>query len=284
MKNISTIVKKGNLTAKERALIFISTQIEQDKTGKNILDAKLMEAIKDEKAFVNDRYIDTYNNYVKVWTQVVFINLDAKIENAKSKLMLQILKIVAFVVAKTSLLSTKLKESLEKIYESDESIKQIADVYFEIGFKYTEMLSPFSVIKQEPKNGETTVDLNDSLWSITLSNITGFKLLYGVLLAHQKVLKIVSKELGLDVAYKVDKWVKELSKDAKKYNDLLEIGLVDCRTGKYSLDEKLQIKDKAFSDRKMYLDLSDISYDKETFIESMKIFEELLGNKFWENN
>lgn len=283
MRDISTILKKGNLTAKERALIFISTQIEQDKTGKKVLDAKLIESIKDEKAFVNDRYIDIYNNYVKVWTNIVFVNLDAQIENAKAKLILQILKIIAFVVAKTSLLSTKLKEALEKIYESDESIKQVADVYFEIGFKYTEMLSPFSIIKQELKNDETIVDLNDSLWTITLSNITGFKLLYGVILAHQKVLKIVSKELGIDVAYKVDKWIKELSEDTKKYNDLIEIGLVDYRTGKYSLDEKLQIKDKVFSDRKMYLDLSDISYNKETFIECMKMFEELLGEKFWEN-
>ena len=32
MKDISTILKKSNLTAKERAVIFISTQIEENKT------------------------------------------------------------------------------------------------------------------------------------------------------------------------------------------------------------------------------------------------------------
>ena len=284
MKDISTILKKGNLTAKERALIFISTQIEEDKIGKKVLDAKLIEAIKDEQAFKNDKYINTYNNYVKAWTRIAFVNINIEFVFMQASQILETLKTVAFIISKTSLLSAKLKDVLNKIQESDENIKKVADVYFETGLAYAETLNPFSVVKQGSNAEKTIVDLEKDLKTMVSSSTNNFLMLYSVLLAQQKILKMLSKELGMNVSYKTDSRIKALEETASNYNNFIELGLVDFNTDKASVEEIIKVKDKIFSDRKLiYLDLEAVSYHEETFVQCISIFEEFLGEKFWES-
>lgn len=60
MKDIAQVVKNGNLTAKERALVYINAEIEKDKTGKEVLTAADIQAIKNPKAFINQDFSKTW--------------------------------------------------------------------------------------------------------------------------------------------------------------------------------------------------------------------------------
>ncbi len=95
---------------------------------------------------------------------------------------------------------------------------------------------------------------------------------------------MLSKELGMNVSYKTDSRIKALEETASNYNNFIELGLVDFSTDKASVEEIIKVKDKIFSDRKLiYLDLEAVSYHEETFVQCISIFEEFLGEKFWES-
>ena len=95
---------------------------------------------------------------------------------------------------------------------------------------------------------------------------------------------MLSKELGMNVSYKVDNYIKSLGETARNYNNFIELGLVDFNIEKASVEEIIEAKDKIFSDRKhIYLDLEGVSCHEETFVQCISVFEEFLGKKFWEN-
>jgi hypothetical protein len=128
MKDIALVVKNGNLTAKERALVYINAEIEKDKTGKEVLTAEDIKAIKNPKAFINDSYIDTYNNLIETWRAVIILGIDAQILFSKAKLAFQGLLAIAIFIATNTIHSLKLEEFIKNIESSDEAVKDKADV------------------------------------------------------------------------------------------------------------------------------------------------------------
>ena len=285
MKNINAVLKKSKLSAKERALIFISTQIEEEKTGKKVLDAKLIDAIKDKKAFINDRYIDTFNNHIKVWTKKVFVEGDIHAMYSKAALTLEALNVLAFTIVKTSMASSQLRVILKKLQELQNNQDESTDACFDLGFYHSELLNPFLTLKTDPKSGKKIISLEENLKLIATAHIDNFRIFYRALLALQRVLKTVSEELGIDISYNVDPCIKVLKEKVSTYNRLIDAGLPDFEHIKSTLEDTLEDKDKVYADKKaIYLDLDELTYDEKVHLEILEIFEELLGKNFWENN
>ena len=206
MKDIAQVVKNANLTAKERALVYINAEIEKDKTGKEVLTAADIQAIKNPKAFINDSYIDTYNKYIEAWRAILMLGIDSQNFFSKAKLVFQGLLIIAIFISTNTIHSLKLEEFVKNIESTDESVKEKADVYFELAFCFIDELKPFNVTENKHKS-------NDKLKIIELSQFPKtaiciqrqyFIAFYQVLLTYQDILKKVSKVLGVDVCYKVD--------------------------------------------------------------------------------
>lgn len=284
MKDIALVVKNGNLTAKERALVYINAEIEKDKTGKEVLTADDIKAIKNPKAFINDSYIDTYNNYLETWRAVVILGLDSQILFSKSQIAFHGLLIIASSIAKNTIYSLKLEEFIKNIESLDATIKEKADVYFELSFRFIDDLKPFTVINNKHKsdNKLKVIELSESSKKVVYIQREYFIAFYEALLTNQDILRKISQVLGVDVCYKVNGYIKTLKEDAKKYNEIIDLILVDYATGKNAFDEKLKVNDKVFKDRdSIYLNLEKCKPNENTFNENIKIFEEFLGKGFW---
>lgn len=79
IRDLSAILKKGNLTAKERALLLIHNAVEKAKTGKEILTPRDKDAISGSGwKPVSNTEIDTFNRYLKAWEIVDLTELDAQ--------------------------------------------------------------------------------------------------------------------------------------------------------------------------------------------------------------
>jgi len=288
MKDIALVVKNGNLTAKERALVYINAEIEKDKTGKEVLTAEDIKAIKNPKAFINDSYIDTYNNHIETWRAVVILGIDSQILFSKAKLAFQGLLAIAIFIATNTIHGLKLEEFIKNIESSDETVKEKADVYFELSYRFIDNLKPFTVISNSKnKSGSKlkTIELSEFPKTAICIQRLYFIAFYEALLTYQDILKKVSKVLGTDVCYKVNDYIKVLSEDAKKYNEIIDMVLVDYHTGKNAFDEKLQVQDKTFKTREgVYLDTDGFKINQKSFEENIVPFEQFLGKGFWEGS
>lgn len=284
MKDIALVVKNGNLTAKERALVYINAEIEKDKTGKEVLTADDIKAIKNPKAFINDCYIDSYNNYIETWRAVIILGIDSQALFSKAKISFQGLLATASFIAKNTIYSLKLEEFIKNIETSDETIKEKADIYFELSYRFIDDLKPFTVINSKNKSSSKlkVIELAEFPATAICVQRQYFIAFYEALLVHQNILKKVSKVLGTDVCYKVNEYLKVLNENAKKYNEIIDMVLVDYHTDKNAHDEKLKVNDKAFRDRdSIYLDLEMCKLNESIFNENITIFEEFLGKDFW---
>ncbi|MBI3590137.1 MAG: hypothetical protein HY094_02010 [Candidatus Melainabacteria bacterium] len=289
MKDITQVVKNGNLTAKERALVYINAEIEKDKTGKEVLTAEDIKAIKNPKAFINDSYIDTYNNHIETWRAVIVLGIDAQILFSKATLVFQGLLVTASFIAKSTVYSLKLEEFVKNIESSDETIKEKADVYFELSYRFIDDLKPFTVVngknKSSSKSKLKVIELSESSKKAVYIQREYFIAFYEALLTYQDILKKVSKALDTDVCYKVNEYIKALKENAKNYNKIIDMVLVDYHTDKNAHDEKLQVQDKTFKTREdVYLDLEDLKVNQKVFEENIGYFEQFLGKGFWEGN
>lgn len=273
MKDLTTIIKRGELSAKERALIYISTQIESDKSGKELLTAKDIEAIKDPKAFISNDYINTYNNYVKSWTSVVMLNLE--LQHSYSKLVLlynhltDLCLFTAKDIADTHLIDSCINQLDDKetyILAILEGLREENKTLKELGIKNN--------IKDVELIGYAKESLNKAL--------SEFRDVYSAMLANKDILLKVSKKLGIDVAYKANQFCECALKKASRYDSVIDFMLIDFSKAK-SKDLDNSPRDKKFKDRAgIYLDLDKVSVDEELFNLNIPIFEDLFGKRFWE--
>lgn len=279
MKDISTILKNGDLTAKERALIYINAEIERDKTGQEILTANDIKAIKNPKAFTSNSYIDAYNKYLITWRSIVILWADTQAYYGKAKLAYQGLLTSGTYIFKIYVLSEKLEEFLINIASLDKDIKEKADVYFELSQLFIDDIKPFTKVKKKKISTITPTDFSKKTISVHKDS---FSMLYEALLAHQNILKKLSKMLGTDVSYKVDGYLKDLKENAETYNELVENILINFET---KIGEKNEwVKDKAFKNNDdIFLNLSNLKPQKDVYTEIMEVFESQLGRDFWKD-
>lgn len=273
MKNLSTIIKKGELSAKERALIYISSQIEKDKTGNDVLTASDIEALKDPKAFTSNEYINTYNNYVKSWTSVFMLNIELQHYYAMLTLLykhiMDLCLSIAKDVADNHLIDCCLgKLNEEEIYTMEilQGLKEQNKSLKEVGVKNS--------IKDVELIGHSAASLEKALLE--------YRLVFSAILTNRDILLKVSKKLGIDVAYKANEYYEYAIKRANKYDSVIEFILIDFSKAK-SENFDNSPKDKRFKNReKIYLDLNKVLIDQELYDLNIPIFEDLLGSRFWE--
>ena len=287
MKDIAQVVKNGNLTAKERALVYINAEIEKDKTGKEVLTAADIQAIKNPKAFINDSYIDTYNNLIETWRTVLILGIDSQAFFSKAKLVFQGLLTIAIFIATNTIHGLKLEEFIKNIEGTDETVKEKADVYFELSYRFLDELKPFNILSSKNKSGDKLKIIELAKFPATAICIQRayFIAFYEALLTYQDILKKVSKVLGTDVCYKINNHIKVLNENAKKYNEVIDIVLVDYATGKHAHDGKLKVQDKTFKTKgTVYLDIDNFKINQKLFEESIVLFEQFLGKDFWKDS
>lgn len=274
MKDLAIIIKKGELSAKERALIYISSQIESDKSGKELLTAKDIEAIKDPKAFTSNEYINTYNNYVKSWTNVVFLNMDLSFLYSDLVLLYNHISDLYLFIAKdvsdTYLLNTCIKELSDK---NEYSLTILTELQKQNN--PLKELGTINNIKDVELTGHAKESLNKALKE--------YRNVYSVILANRDVLLKVSQKLGIDVAYKANQFCEFAWKKASRYDSAIDFMLIDFSKAK-SKDFKNSPRDKKFKNREeIYFDLDKVSFNQEVFNSNIGHFEDLLGKRFWEN-
>jgi hypothetical protein len=274
MKNLGTIIKKGDLSAKERALIYISSQIEKDKTGNEVLTARDIEAIKDPKAFTSNEYINTYNNYVKSWTSVFMLNIELQHSYAMLVLLYNHLRDLCLFTAKdiadTYLIDSCISQLDHKEYYTMAILKGLG--------KENKTLNELKM-----KNGIKDVELVGSASESLSKALSEFRLVYSAILANREILYKVSQKLGIDVAYKANQFYEFVRKKADRYDSAIDFMLIDFSRAKAG-DLDNSPKDKVFKNREgIYLDLDRVSMDEELFNLNIPIFEDLFGKRFWES-
>lgn len=78
MKNLATLLKKGDLTPKERMLFLVHDAVNKDKTGKEILTEADRHALSEGWKPLHDREVEEYNRYNKGWRTEGSMRLDAQ--------------------------------------------------------------------------------------------------------------------------------------------------------------------------------------------------------------
>jgi hypothetical protein len=88
-KNISNLLQKGNLTPKERILLFAYDSVSKDKDGKAILSDADKEALTGGWQAKDNTEIAEYNKWANLWQTVGFAELDAQTTflDAQNKLL-----------------------------------------------------------------------------------------------------------------------------------------------------------------------------------------------------
>lgn len=77
-QNITTILKNGSLTPKQRALLIIHNGIELERTGKESLTPADIKAIRDDWKPKDNEEVAIFNKYINAWRSVGFAELDAQ--------------------------------------------------------------------------------------------------------------------------------------------------------------------------------------------------------------
>lgn len=273
MKDISTIIKKGELTAKERALIYISSQIEYDKSGEERLTAKDIEAIKDPKAFTSNEYINTYNNYVKSWTYVVILNTELSLLYSSLVFLYNHIKDLCLFTAK----------NVADVYLLNTCIKKLSGKN-----KYT--LTILTEL-QKQNNPLKELGIKNNIKDVVLAGhskeslnraLKEYRYAYSAILTKRDILLKVSQKLGIDVAYKVNEYYERAKSKAVTYDSIVDYMLIDFEKAKPG-GLKNCLRDKKFKNREeIYLDLDKVSIDEELFNLNISCFEDLLGKRFWD--
>jgi len=76
MKNLSKMLQKSDLTAKDRILLRIHNDINEMKTGKSILTESDIYNIAEGWKPKDNYEIREYNKYLNIWTALKFVNMD----------------------------------------------------------------------------------------------------------------------------------------------------------------------------------------------------------------
>jgi len=132
------------------------------------------------------------------------------------------------------------------------------------------------VIKEEEINGERIIEFNDIAkgYGELLKNTTeGLKKQYGVLLAFKEVFKRLSKTYGIDLTYKVSKWITEADGFIDNHNKDLALAT------KKGIEEIHQHKTVRLKDD-LVIDKATIQPDTERVAEYYKELGETLGEDF----
>lgn len=274
MKDLATIIKKGELSAKERALIYISSQIESDKSGKELLTAKDIEAIKDPKAFTTNEYINTYNNYVKSWTYIVMLNTELSFLYSGLVLLYNHIRDLCFFTAK----------DVSDAYLLNSCIRELSDKNEYSLTILTELQKENNPLKElGGRNNIKDVELTGHAKESLNRALKEYRSIYSVILANRDILLKASQKLGIDVAYKVNQYHELAKSKAASYDSVIDFMLIDFSKAK-SKDLKNSPRDKKFKNREeIYLDLEEVSIDQEIFNSNISHFEDLLGKRFWES-
>jgi len=89
MKNLATLLKKGDLTPKERVLLLVHNTVNKDKTGKEILTEADKHALSEGWKPLNNTEVNEYNHYNNGWRTEGSLRLDAQTTylNAQNSLL-----------------------------------------------------------------------------------------------------------------------------------------------------------------------------------------------------
>lgn len=271
MKDLALLIKKGDLTAKQRALIYISSQIERNKTGKDVLTAKDIEALKDPKAFLTNDYIDTYNKYVKSWTYTVII-ID-KVLNLYLilKLCYQRIKEIFLFGARDTLDTYLISKCLTWIDEKEKSVIEVLEELKERNNTFEEITT-----KNGIKEVKWVAYSNESLKEA----LETFRLFYSAFLAYQDILHKLDKKLEIKVSYEADETYKTIKNYVTNYDRVVDMVLINIDK---TLDLHNPCRDKKIVNREeVYVDIEKIPLSEEAFNQNIEIFEELFGKRFWD--
>jgi len=122
MLNVSSLLQRGNLTAKERVRIIISDTINKDKGEKEILSKADKHAL--TKGWQGSDYeIEEYNKYIKGWNFALYAELDAQTCYLNAKL--------AFQTSTYLLKDFSLYPSYREVRRALDSLKKIKTVNYD---------------------------------------------------------------------------------------------------------------------------------------------------------
>jgi len=79
MKNLTALLQKGNLSPKERVLLWVHNVVNKDKTGKEILTEADKHALSEGWTPKDNYEVKEYNRYNDGWKNAVFAEIDAQI-------------------------------------------------------------------------------------------------------------------------------------------------------------------------------------------------------------
>ena len=77
-KNLTTLLQKGNLTPKERVLLFVANEASKERDGKSILTEADKHALIDDWTAKDNDEVKEYNRFNEGWRLAIFASMDAQ--------------------------------------------------------------------------------------------------------------------------------------------------------------------------------------------------------------
>jgi len=246
-KHIKNLISQGKLTT------FKDDKGEERVTGESLHNLKGDDAFDYVQEFRD--FVDRYKPY---WGIVVdekgdFLDRDLAILDSESEEDLK------FMIDEKGYFNNRFLDSLHKLLDL---------------LKITKIVNGGEWDKKHIFKGPRTLDWKDDFKDDAKVMIQAFIKSYEKLLAYEDVLKKVSKALEIDVAYKVNHWTLSLKMNAKEYNDTLERAL--------SSSQPTLVEKRFQSKENLYINIEQAKADRDTVRETIKHFEAVLGNRFWE--
>lgn len=133
MKNISDILRRGNLTPKERILISIHDEIYGLKTGKRQLSDADTHALTDGWTAKSSQEAREYNKYLKIWDTLRFLKIDAQTTYLNAIISLQDAEKICLLLSNTKISHI---ESLEKHINEEAKSKALEELLSHTGVDY----------------------------------------------------------------------------------------------------------------------------------------------------
>jgi hypothetical protein len=275
-KDIKRLLRKPNLTPKDRHFLRVANLISQDKKGKRILTEE------QEQTLINDwqprttAETEEFNRYNQAYKTICFAEIDAltiylqgKLSNASMGMYYRDLQF-----------NPLYKETINTLDELNDFINaQTADnknFLLDKIEKVKQLLEMFYIVEEKGKGQNATIDIKGYVKKNFLGLRDNLINSYQMLLGFQGFFQHLSKAYGMDLSYRIDLWTKDLHKLMAGFNETLLMALrKDFKQGTPNSDEKNRFKDK-----ELFINIENIKpltdRAKPAFLEVKRLIGDLL--------
>ncbi len=130
------------------------------------------------------------------------------------------------------------------------------------------------LLKETEVDGERVIEFNDERFTETMKKTTkGLKDHYAILLSFKELFRRLSKTYGIDLSYKIDKWIEETEGFIDDHNETLKMA---TKKGFSEITDNKVVRFK----EDFYIDKDKVKPDQERVAGYFKELEDLLGDDF----